>query len=301
VYNVGHNEAIAIEMFKEKLYEKSNGRIKLTIYGSSQLGSEREISEQVVLGTCDMGSSDGPTWSNATRIPELAVWGLPFLYEDIDAQKRVINEIYLKEGEKMMIPGGIRPIYGASSSIRGSLLVKKPIVKADDIIGLKMRVPEITMYVDTWKALGANSVTTPWSESYTALMQGVCDGVEVDPSAIVDANLHEVGKYFSRTAHMGTLHFVVMNEKKWQSIPKDLQQIILECGAEVSEWQIEDRKRADLECEQKMKDAGVIFNDISPEERAKMIERVKPLYERYEKEYGLGDLIRKIQEISAKK
>ncbi|RGX55785.1 TRAP transporter substrate-binding protein [Anaerotruncus sp. AF02-27] len=297
IYNPNHNEAIALEKLKELLAEKSNGRIELVIYPSSQMGSEREMAEQVMLGTLDMGLSDGPTWSNALQVPEIAVFGLPFLYKDIDGQKAVINEILIDSAGEMMIGKGVRPLFGFSASIRGAILATKPIVTAADIDGVKMRVPEITMYVDTWRCLGANPTTTPWGEAYTSIAQGVVDGAEVDPSTIVDANLQEVTKYFSKTAHMGTIHIVSMNEAKWQSIPEDLRKIFLECAAEASAWQIEDRKTTDEAAVQKMVDAGVTVNEVSDEERAKMAERCKPIYDQYDADYGLGDLISQLQEI----
>lgn len=294
IYNTNHNEALALESWKEKLAEASDGRIQLTIFPSSQLGSEREMAEQVALGTLDMGLSDGPTWSNALDVPELAVFGLPYLYKDIDGQVNAFDEI-ISVADEYMMPAGVKPLFCTSASIRGAIMATKPIYTLEDIAGVKMRVPEISMYVDTWANLGANPTTTAWGEAYTALSQGVVDGCEVDPSTIVDANIQEVTKYFSRTNHMGTVHIISMNLDKWNSIPEDLQQIILDTAAEVSAAQAEDRKVADAEAEQKMIDAGVEINDVSDEELEKMKNAVQPLYDQYDQEYGLGETIQKLQ------
>lgn len=295
IYNVKHNEAVALENLKKALADASEGRINLVIYPASQMGSEREMAEQVIMGTLDMGLSDGPTWANALNVPQVAVFGLPFLYKNIDGQKNVIENILVDVSSQYMVPAGVRPLFGFSASIRGAILTKKPINVADDIKGIKMRVPEITMYVDTWKNLGANPTTTAWSEAYTALSQGVVDGAEVDPSTIVDANLHEVTKYFSRTNHMGTVHIISMNEQKWQKIPADLQKIFIEEAKKISVAQIEDRKRTDGLAEKKMMDAGVVFNHIADNEIQKMAAMQEPLYSKFAKEYGMGDVIEKIR------
>ena len=268
IYNTNHNEAMALEALKKRLAEESDGRIELKIFPSSQLGSEREMAEQVALGTLDMGLSDGPTWSNALNVPELAVFGLPYLYKDIDGQVNAFDEI-LTVADEYMTPAGVKPLFCFSASIRGAIMKTKPIYTLEDISGVKMRVPEISMYVDTWANLGANPTTTAWGEAYTALQQGVVDGCEVDPSTIVDANIQEVTNYFSRTNHMGTVHIISMNMDKWNSIPEDLQQIILDVSKEVSTAQAEDRKVTDEASVQKMVDAGVVVNDVADEELEK--------------------------------
>lgn len=294
IYNTNHNEAMALETLKKRLAEESDGRIELKIFPSSQLGSEREMAEQVALGTLDMGLSDGPTWSNALNVPELAVFGLPYLYKDIDGQVNAFDEI-LTVADEYMTPAGVKPLFCFSASIRGAIMKTKPIYTLEDISGVKMRVPEISMYVDTWANLGANPTTTAWGEAYTALQQGVVDGCEVDPSTIVDANIQEVTNYFSRTNHMGTVHIISMNMDKWNSIPEDLQQIILDVSKEVSTAQAEDRKVTDEASVQKMVDAGVVVNDVADEELEKMKNAVQPLYDQYDEEYGLGETIKKLQ------
>ena len=155
------------------------------------------------------------------------------------------------------------------------------------------------MYVETWKNLGANATTTAWSEAYTSISSGVVDGCEADPSTLVDANQQEVTKYFSKTNHMGTIHIISINQAKWDSIPADLQEIILTECAKISASQVESRKVADAEALDKMIAGGVEINEISAEERALMIEAEQPLYDQYATQYGLGDLIKTLQEKGA--
>lgn len=298
IYSTNHNEAMAIQELADNLAAASDGRITLTIFPSSQLGSEREMAEMVSLGTLDMGLSDGPTWANTLSIPEMAVFGLPFLYNGIDGEAACFDTI-IEASTGFMEGSGVKPLFCTTASIRGAMMATKPITSLSDISGIKMRVPEITMYVETWKNLGANATTTSWSEAYTSISSGVVDGCEADPSTLVDANLQEVTKYFSQTNHMGTIHIISINQAKWDSIPADLQQIILEESAKVSANQVESRKVADAAAIQKMEDAGIEVNAVSAEERAKMIEAEQPLYDQYANDYNLGDLIAKLQELGA--
>lgn len=298
IYSTAHHEAVALQQLAENLEAASDGRIKLTLYPSSQLGSEREMAEMVTFGTLDMGLSDGPTWSNTLNVPQMAVFGLPFLYNGIDAQAACFDTII--EAATIFMEGtGVKPLFCTSASIRGAMMATKPITSLEDVSGIKMRVPEITMYVDTWKNMGANATTTAWSEAYTSISQGVVDGCEADPATLVDANLHEVTKYFSKTNHMGTIHIISINQAKWDSIPADLQQIILDEAKKISMAQVEAVKEATTASEQIMLDAGIKINEVSAEERLKMIEAEKPLYERFANDYGVGDLITKLQKLGA--
>lgn len=296
IYSTNHNEAEALQQLAENLDKASNGRIKLTIYPSSAMGSEREMAEQVSLGTLDMALSDGPTWSNTLNIPEMAVFGLPFLYNGIDGEVACYETI-IENSREFMKDSGVYPLFCTSASIRGAMLTTKPINSISDIHDIKMRVPEISMYVDTWKNLGANATATAWSECYTSLSSGVVDGCEADPSTLVDANIQEVTKYFSQTNHMGTIHIISINQNKWNSIPEDLQQIILDECAKISASQAESRKVADAAAIEAMEKAGVTVNTITDEARAEMVAAEQPLYDQYANDYNLGELINTLKEL----
>lgn len=291
-----HNEHLALEELKAMVEEKTDGRLIIEIYPASQLGSERELAEMVAMGTVDMSMSDGPTWSNALNIPELAVFGLPFLYNNIDGELEAFKNVVKDSAAEYMVPAGVRPLFAFSMSVRGTMTADTPIDSLKAISGIKIRVPEITLYVDTWKNLGANATTTAWSECYTSISQGVVDGCEADPTTLVSANLQEVCKYYSETNHMGCIHICTINENKWQTIPTDLQEIFLECANQVMEKQFADRKVTDEEAIQIMKDAGVEIISVPAEETAKMVEAVQPIYDEYINTYGLGDLIAELQE-----
>lgn len=253
------------------------------------------------MGSVDMAFGEGSSWANAVNKPELGVFGLPYLCSDLDGQAAIMREVVLQEGTDMMVPAGIRPLFSFSGSVRHAILNTKPIYTLDDCKGVKMRVPEVSLYVDTWKNLGANPTTTPWNDVYTAISQGVVDGAEVDPCTIVDSNLQEVTQYYSKTGHISCINILAINEAKWQTIPEEYQEIILNVGAEVQEEQVEARKVADAEAIKVMEEAGVVVNELDAGEYEKMAAAQQPMYDQYANEYGLGDLIAKLQEVGASK
>lgn len=291
IQNPGHALAIAPEEFKALVEEKSGGRVAVNIYPSSQLGSAREMMEQVTMGTLDMTCCDTADWATALNIPELAVFNMPFLTKDLATQAELIRTIIPEEVPKMLEGSGARLLMTYSNGIRQPLLKNKPITSLEDIKGLKMRTAETPLYVDLWNALGASTVTSAWSEAYTLIQQGVADAVEADVTGLVNQNLQEQGKYLSKIGHLGAIYCVFINEDKWNSIPEDLQSIIQECALESQENQLSSRQASDDEAEKVMADAGVEINEITSEERNRMKDACQSIYDQYENDYNLGGLI----------
>jgi tripartite ATP-independent transporter DctP family solute receptor len=301
IHNPGHDIYIAVEKFSNAMKEGSRGAVTIKMYPSSQVGTEREMVEQVIMGTLDITQSNPAGWQAGLDLPEIGVWGLPFLYDNLEGQKRLIEQVALAEFQKMLIPKGIHPMFIFSNGIRNSISKTKPIRGIADISGLKMRAPENPLYINTWRSLGANTVIVPWGEVYTALSQGVCDAAEADAVGMVNSNLHEVTKYYSRTAHMGDLLTVVMHEKKWQTLTPEIQQLFLKVGAQCSTDQIASRKISDDAAEKAIADKGLEMIDVPAPELAKMRAAVKPMYDEYAQKYNQRELIDKLLAIAGGK
>lgn len=297
--NPDHEEARAFQAIADLVAERTDGRLTITIFPSSQMGSEREVDEMVQMGTVDIGISDGATWATVLGVDELAVWSLPFMYANTDGQRAIMeSEYFIPAAEPYFLQAGVRPLWAVGSDIRGTMTVDKPIQTADDVVGLKIRIPEINLYAQLWKALGANPTTTPMSEAYTALSQGVVDGVELGPNTIINYNLQEVCKYFTLTGHMASTRFISVNDANWQKIPEDLRNTMLEVVDELWDAQFEHHVVAYEETLQQMRDAGVEILELSAGEREKMIEKCAPIYQTY-RDMGLSDLVDKLLELGA--
>lgn len=295
--NPGHAIYVAVEEFKQLVEERSDGRVTVNIYPAGQLGSAREMMEQVSMGALDIVTVDASDWGSTFDLPELGVFNLPFLCKDLDAQSEIIRSIVSVEVPKMLEGTRLHYLMTYSNGIRQPLTKTRPIEKLEDIKGMKMRTAETKLYVDLWNCLGASTVTSAWSEAYTILQQGVADAVEADDVGLVNQNLQEVGNYMSTIGHLGQAYLVLINKEKWDSIPEDLQKIISECAAENQEKQLSERKALGEAAMQAIADAGVEINDVSDEERTRMREACEPIYKEYE-EMGLGGLIEQMEQIS---
>ncbi|WP_066452541.1 TRAP transporter substrate-binding protein [Anaerotruncus rubiinfantis] len=299
IQNPGHALAIAPEEFKQFVEEKTNGRVKITIFPSSQLGTQREMIEQTVMGTLDINFSSVAELSTGLNKPIIGAFELPFLSKDLKTQERLINEVVMPELPKLLEGTGLKMLNCYSNGIRQPILKTRPITKLDDLKGLKMRCAETPLYVNLWTSLGCTVVTSPWSEAYTVVQQGVADAAEADAVGLVNVNLQEVSNYYSRMGHIGAIYPTYINEEKWNSIPADLQEIIMECAAESQAKQIADRQGLDDIAEKAIADAGVEINDVPDEERAKMRAACQKMYDDFAAENNCQELIDKLLAIDA--
>ena len=198
IQTVDHALTIATEEFKEMVEERSGGRVTVNLYPASQLGSAREMMEQISMGTLDITFADAADWATTFEIPKLGVFNLPFLCKNLEEQTGILSEIVPEEVPDMLEGSGLHLLMTYSNGIRNPLLKNAPINGLEDIKGIKMRTAETELYVQIWNSLGASTVTSAWSEAYTVFQQGVADAVEADDVGLVSQNLQEVGKYYSK-------------------------------------------------------------------------------------------------------
>lgn len=297
VYTEDSLEHIQMLKIKELVEEKTEGACTVTVYANEQIGDEQSIAEQCVTGACDVGFSEGSVWATVTNKPELAVFGLPFQYSGMEAAEKVTAELIRPELNKLAEGTGLYVLGNVYSGFRHMLSVKKPIHSLDDLKGMKIRVPNATIYVQMFECMGANPTTTAFSETYQALSQGVVEGCECDLANIVQQNWMEVNNYMSYTYHLAAMNIICINAEKWESYPEDIQNAIQEAVVESEEYCFELRASADEEYIGAIEDAGVEIFTLPAEELAAMKEACEPIYDEF-RGYGLSDLLDTIESYS---
>lgn len=290
VYTEDSLEHAQMLKIKELVEAKTNGACEVTIYANEQLGDEQNIAEQCVTGACDVGFSEGSVWATVTNKPEFAVFGLPFQYSGIAAAEKVTAELIKPELNKIAEGTGLFVLGNVYSGFRHMLSVDKPIKTLDDLKGLKMRVPNATIYVQMFECMGANPTTTAFSETYQALQQGVVEGCECDLANICQQNWQEVNNYMSYTYHLAAMNVICINQAKWDSYPADIQQAIQEAVTESEAYCFQLRADADKDYIGKIEAANVEIYDTPAEVLADMKAACQPIYDEFIG-YGLGDLL----------
>ncbi len=227
ISHLGHKTA---ESFATKVKDGTSGQVTIDIKPASQLFNLRTSAEALQLGTLDLCWSDLGTLANWQ--PHLGFIPMPFLFNDFDHVKRVL---YGATGEQVKKDAkdtlGVDILSLGASGFR-VFLSKKPIQKADDVRGIRLRVPEIQTWVEMAKALGANPTPIPAGEMYTALQTGVIDAIEVPADYIATAKIYEVAGFVTKTHHIFTEVSMMASAKKMATLPANVQKVIRDAAVQ---------------------------------------------------------------------
>jgi len=262
----------------ERVKNRTNGLITIEVFPSSQLGSNRDVYEQARLGGAVIGHID-PGYASEYGVKEMGVLNGPFLYENLDEIKKIISSDLVREwNEQLREKGGLRVLawnwyFGERHIISG-----RGYPSPENLRGVKIRTPPNPIWVETFKTLGATPVTLEWAEVYTALAQGVVDAAEAPISTLFGSKLYEIKKVVTLTGHFKAITGHVIGEKFFQSLPKYVQQILVEevqkGGEEMSQMTVEQQE----EFKKKLAEQGVSF--VQPDiEAYKRVTR--PFYYNY--------------------
>lgn len=231
-----HQYNIAAVKFKELVEEKTDGSVKVEIHPNATLGSEGEAIEQVMEGTIEMTTVAADS-SLANVIPEMNLFGLPYLFEDRDHVYSVLDgEI----GDELLALADVKNAKGLGYwevGFRHLTNNKKEINVPEDVNGLKIRVQPAPVWEDHMKALGASPTPVDFNELYSSLDQGVVDGQENPLPTIDSMRFYEVQKYVSLTAHTYTPAVILMNSSVWEGLGKEQQKLVQEAVDETTEYQ----------------------------------------------------------------
>lgn len=231
--------------FADHVNELSGGKIQVDVYEGSSLGSEAQNLEALTAGTLDMAIIAVEFYTNS--IPQLGAMILPFMYEDYDdVQKVMESEAGEYASQQLLETAKVKNLGYYVMAFR-NMYSTKPINTVDDLAGFKMRVPESSLYVDTFKMMGAAPTPLPAGEVYTALDTGVVEGVENTP----DSNLHnswfEVAPYFNKTNHLNAPTTFSMSAKVFEGLNEDEQNLLMQAGLDASRYGLESTKSSDSE------------------------------------------------------
>ena len=280
-----------LKLFEQLVEEQSKGSIDVQIYMDSLLGGEREIIEGVLLGSIQMC----PTSQGIFGVydPKLALTELPYLFKSHEAFEAASDGETGDYLNGLWEQNGFTCLGQFQMGYRVIANQKKEIVTPNDIAGMKIRVPEVETYVQTFAALGANPTPMSWSEIYTGMQQGTIDGMECSPSAIWDSKIHEVSKYITVTNHLMATGALVISSEYLNSFPEDLQAIVKDAAAETTSY----LRKAFVEDEEvtlkKFEDYGLKVTYLTDEQYNAFKDLIMPLYEKSWNDAFGSDVIEK--------
>lgn len=296
--NLGHTASIShhyhtsSELFAKLVAEKTGGKVNIVIFPAGQLGSLPDMTESVRLGTQDIVLTADPIIGNT--IGEFEALYLPYIFRDYDHVEKFEESNAAKMLEDILRENGMVLLGWWENGFRVITNNKRPIKHPDDMAGLKLRIGESKMAIDTFVLLQANPTPIAMSELFAALQLGTVDGQENPTGRILSARYYEVQKFLSVTRHQHVFEPLVMNLDKFKTLPAEFQQALLDAGKEVAKA---DRKAvADTEADElaQLEQKGMLVNEVDVPAFQKAL---SPMYEQYMKERGekWSEIVKMIQ------
>ncbi|HRD76577.1 MAG TPA: TRAP transporter substrate-binding protein [Hyphomicrobiaceae bacterium] len=247
-------------LFAKLVNERAAGKLKINFIQGEQLGNDQQVIEQMIAGSVHI-YGDVLDWY-ANWVKDFAIMGWGFTFRDTDhLQKFTESAAYQKLAEELRAKQGIRILAAAATQPR-VLFANKKIAGLADISGIKMRVPEIKVYVKLWETLGARPSRLAWAEVFLGLKNGVVDAAEGPVSAAFAAKFHEAVKHVMRTDHIYSSAHITINDKAFMALSPELQKIVIDAAREAVAWSRAQAARETDEVLAKMAAAGATIHKI---------------------------------------
>ncbi len=292
-----HPQAQGAQKFADLVAAKTHGRIAVKLFPGGTLGGDLQTVSALQGGTVEMTVLNAGILSAQTK--EFGIYDFPFLFASPQEADAVTDGPF---GKKLLDKLQAKNLVGLAYwelGFRNVTNSKRPITKAEDLVGLKIRVIQSPIYIDMFNALGANAVPMPFPELYTAMEQKAVDGQENPFSTILASKFSEVQKYLTITRHMYNPQAVIASKKFWDSLNPADQKAITEAMAEATVFQRSvSRSQADVALED-LKKAGMQVSEFSPAEVDKLRAKVKPVVEKHSEKVG-ADTVKEVYDTLAK-
>jgi TRAP-type transport system periplasmic protein len=276
--NEDHPVGAGVKKMQEVLAAKSGGKMKMTAFWGGSAGGDLQATQALRAGTQEMVvSSSSPL---VGIVKELGAFDLPFLFANEKEADAVLDGPAGAFFNKKLEEAGLVNLAYWENGFRNLTNSKRAVTKVEDFDGVKVRVMQNNIFLDTFKTLGTNAVPMAFGEVFTALETKTIDGQENPFVTINTSKFFEVQKYLSVTRHAYTPFLVMYSKKMFDGLSKDEQAALREAAMEGQKVQRATIRAQDGKALADLKTKGMLVNEITPAEQKRMFEKVKPVYEK---------------------
>ncbi len=278
--------ALGANAFKAALEASTKGAIEVQLYPNRQLGDEKPMIEGLRFGTVDSAVITNAVVAQLE--PAYTLNDLPFIYTDEAHVRKVLDGKVGVELARKLDAKGISTLGYFEAGFRNMINNKKPITVPGDVSGVKFRVMQSPVYIDMFNSLGGSAVPMAWGETFTAVQQGMIDGLELPLNTIDSLKVYEVTKYLSQTNHTFTVLELLISKRTMAKLTEDQRKAVVEAGKVATAQQ----RKANSEQTARMigilKGKGMTVNAVN--DPAAFRKAVAPMYEKYRAAIG-SDLL----------
>lgn len=270
--NEQSNQGRAVKLFASEVEKLSGGKMKVRAIGAAALGPDTQMQQALVGGAQEMMVGSTATLVGISK--EMALWDTPFLFSNAREADAILDgPIGQKVLDKLPEKGLVGLVYW-ENGFRNLTNSKRPVTRAEDLDGIKLRVMQNNVYLESFKTLGANAVPLPFSELFSALETKTVDGQENPFNTILSSKFYEVQKYVSVTNHVYSPWIVLVSKKWWDGLSKAEQKVLLDAARTSRDFERKDTREEAAKAVNELKAKGMQVNEVSPAEVARMRDKL---------------------------
>jgi TRAP-type transport system periplasmic protein len=274
-----HPVGDGVRAMTQCMADKSEGKLKLAAFWSGALGGDLDATQALRSGTQEMViTSTSPL---VGILPALGVFDLPFLFADEKEADAILDGDFGTYISDMMPGVGLVNLAYWENGFRNLTNSQHAVAGVDDIKGLKVRVMQNNIFLDSFQNLGANAVPMAFGEVFTALETGAIDGQENPVVTIDTSKFSEVQDYLTLSRHAYTPFMVLYSKQLWDQLSADEQKVLQECAVVGRDVQRKASRDLGAKSLENVKAAGMEVTELTPEAQAQMREAVQPVYEKH--------------------
>ena len=279
-----HPQVKSLKFFAEQLAVKSGGKLVARVYPSGSLGNDLSMTSALRGGTLEMTIPDSSTL--VSLVKPFGVLNLPLTFNNEKEADAVLDGPF---GQKLLATLPEKGLIGLGfweNGFRHVTNSRRPVQRADDLSGLKLRVIQSPLFLDTFNALGTNATPMPFTELYTAMEQGAVDGQENPAATILASKFFEVQKHMVLSRHMYSAWVLMMSRKTWDGLSAEEQKIVQDAAREATLYERKTIRAFSETALADLKKAGMQITELPPAEQAKMRSKLQPVLAKFSKEFG---------------
>jgi tripartite ATP-independent transporter DctP family solute receptor len=280
------NQGRAVRFFAKEVEKATGGKMKIRAIGNASLGSDTQM-QQALIG----GAQEMMVGSTATLVgisPEMAVWDTPFLFNNVKEADAVLDGPVGEKVKATLEPKGMVGLVYWENGFRNLTNNKRPVAKLEDLNDIKLRVMQNNVFLDSFKALGANAVPLPFSELFTALETKAVDGQENPFNTVVSSKFYEVQKYLTVTNHVYSPWIVTVSKKWWDGLSAAEKKVLQDAAVKSREFERKDTREEAAKALADLKTKGMQVNELSAAEANRMRDKLTSVNTGIAKSVGQG-------------
>ena len=274
--NEQSNQGRAAKLFAEQVEKASGGKMRVRAIGAAALGPDTQMQQALIGGAQEMMVGSTATLVGISK--EMALWDTPFLFNNAkEADALLDGPVGDKVRAKLQDKGLVGLVYW-ENGFRNLTNSKRPINKMEDLNGIKLRVMQNNVFLDSFKTLGANAVPLAFSELFGALETGTVDGQENPFNTILSSKFYEVQKYLTVTNHVYSPWIVLVSKKWWDGLSAAEQKVLMDAAKASRDFERQDTRQEASGAVAELKKKGMQVNELSPAEAARMRSSLTRVY-----------------------